>query len=210
MTLTVACVLKSGGEFRRAHVRELKASVEAHLTVPHRFVCLSDLSGDGYDTIALPHDWRGWFSKISMFKPGMFDGPVFYADLDTRVVANIDDIVLGHRFTVLANFWKAGQIGSGLMAWDTTKVDLSPIYRRFLVNPVAFMGEYSTRDKWGDQAFIAANSPIAPQFWQRQHPGRVVSFRKHCTAGVPAGASVVCYGGQARPWNTQLRLADAV
>lgn len=202
--LTVACVLKSGGEYKQDYVRALSYAVATNLKVPHRFKCLSDLPGEGYTTIELVNDFPGWFSKIELFRKGIFPGPVFYIDLDTAITGSLDDIVLGHTFTVLENFWTPGTIGSGLMAWNC---DLTAIYDAFCADPKAAMAEYTTRQKFGDQGFIQAHSPVPLEHWQTKFPGRVASYRKHCLNGVPEGVSVICYGGKVRPWNTKLKAA---
>lgn len=117
---------------------------------------------------------------------------------------SLDAIVLGHRFTVLQNFWadayrEPGRIGSGLMAWDC---DLSGIYESFRHDADRYLAEYKTKAKWGDQGFIKDHAPVEPERWQTKCPGRIVSFKKHVrpSRGVPAGASVVCFHGQPRPW----------
>lgn len=205
--LTIACVLRSGPEFRVEHVAALAAGVQRHLTLPYRFVCLTDtpsaVEAIGVEALPLRYGWPGWWAKMSLFEPGIFDGPALYIDLDTVVCGQIDDIATGHRFTVLENFWAPERIGSGLMAWDSA-VDLGQIYRRFIADPDVAMRQYVTIERWGDQGFIRFNTPVKPDLWQRKHPGIVVSYRRHVLpAGrVPAGASVVCYGGKARPWNT--------
>lgn len=198
--LNVVCVLKSGGEYKQEHVRALSYAVANNLKMAHRFYCLSDLPGKGYTVIPLLHDWPGWFAKIELYRKGLFDGPMFYLDLDTAITGPLADIVLGHRFTVLENFWTPGTIGSGLMAWNG---DLSAIYEAFMSSPKSAMAGCVTRQKFGDQGFVQFNSPVPLEFWQKKHPGRVASYRKHCLAGVPAGVSVVCYGGKVRPWNTK-------
>lgn len=171
-------------------------------------VCLTDLPREveavGVEAIRLQNDWRGWWSKMNLFKGGLFDGPVFYSDLDAIVVGSLDDLVLGHRFTVLRNFWNEGRIGSGLMAWDA---DLSAIYERFRLAPEMAMREYVTTERWGDQGFIRAHTPIEPDLWQVKHPGRVISYKKHVIPAdgvVPAPACVVCYHGLPRPWQTPI------
>lgn len=210
--LTVACVLRSGPEYRVEHVLALAAGVSRHLSRPHRFVCLTDcgIAGGqvmiraGIEPIPLKHRWPGWWSKVELFSPGLFDGPVFYSDLDALIVGSLDDLVDGHRFTVLRNFWNAGRIGSGLMAWDA---DLSAIYERFRLAPSAAMKQYVTTERWGDQGWINAHSPIRPELWQVKHPGRVISYKKHVLpngGAVPADVSVICYHGQPRPWNSPL------
>lgn len=204
--LTVACVMKSGGEYTPYHVKALAASVRKHLTRRHRFVCLTDIPKKmpaNVMPIELPDDWPGWWSKICLFKKGLIEGPVFYMDLDTIPVRNIDDLVLGHRFTVLRNFWTTtGLIGSGLMAWN---YDLSPIYHAFKLDPQQFIDTYKTRERWGDQGFIFHHTPIKYEMWQRLHPDRIVSWKLGCHAGqVPKSASIVCFHGVPRPWNTPL------
>jgi hypothetical protein len=209
--LNVACVLRSGGEYRPEHVLALAAGVHRHLSLPHRLVCLTDLVRDvgalrGVQAVPLLRDWKGWWSKIELFRPGLFGGPVFYADLDTIVVGPLDDLVLGHRLTVLRNFWSDDRIGSGLMAWDAGVVDVERIHARFCQAPDAIMRQYVTTERWGDQAFIKRYAPEPPALWQVKHPGRVFSYKKHVLpgGGVPAGASVICYHGKPRPWQTPL------
>ena len=209
--MTVCCVLRSGGDYKPEHVSHLRDDVRRHLKMEHRFVCLTDMSVD-CEKIPLPEKWPGWWSKISLFHPDI-PKPIVYIDLDTIIVGPLDDLALGHRFTVLQNFWAKDRIGSGMMAWDA---DLSAIYSAFAKSPAKFIREYVTQDKWGDQGFIRAHTPIEPERWQRKHPGKVVSYKHHCRPGVdpksqiigkpviPAGASVICHHGQPRPWRTPL------
>lgn len=213
--LNVACVLRSGGEYRPEHVFALADGIRRNLTIPYRFLCISDFAEvrrPGIDTVGIPEGWPGWWAKICLLKAGVFAGPVFYCDLDTIIVGPLDDIVRGHRFTVLKNFWRDDRIGSGVMAWDT---DLSGIYRRFASDPERWMREYKTPDKWGDQQFIFDNTPIQPERWQLKHPGRVVSYKRDILrrhgGKVPANASIIAYHGKPRPWETKLwRNAEAV
>lgn len=201
--LTVATVLKSGGEYRPEHVAALRDGFRRHLSLPHRFVCLSDMNAP-CETIPLEHRWKGWFSKIELFRPGLFDGPVFYADLDTVIVGPLDDLVTGHLFTVLENFWSKARIGSGLMAWS---IDLSKIYDDFAVAPKRHMAECTTTEKWGDQGFIRFHTPVEPERFQTISPGKVVSFKKHVLPArrVPDRAAVVCFHGQPRPFALSAR-----
>lgn len=204
MSLTVACVLKSGGEYKPEHVLALRAGVARHLSLPHRFVCLTDTPITDVNCILLHHDWPRWWPKLELWRPGVLTGPVLYIDLDTLIVGPIDDLALGHRFTVLRNVWveaDSPRIGSGLMAWDC---DLSHIYRQFCTSPEAYMAAGTTRENLGDQGFIQHYAPVPMDRWQDRFPGMVVSYRRHCARGVPAGASIVCFGGPVRPWDTAL------
>lgn len=215
--LTVACVLRSGGDYKPAHVAHLRDGVRRHLKMAHRFVCLTDLSVD-CQMIPLRNNWPGWWSKIELFHPDLRTlGPVLFFDLDTVIVGPLDGLALGHSFTVLENFWHADRIGSGMMAWNA---DLSAIYDAFARAPYRFIREYRASEKWGDQGFIKDHAPVEPERWQRKHPGKIVSYKMHCRPGVdrmsptagsprvPPAASVVCFHGKPRPWITTLWDAD--
>lgn len=203
--LTVAAVLRGGGEYSPEHVERLQEQVTRWLTLKHRFVCLTDQPQSSYHSVLLKHNWPKWWAKIELFRPGLFDGPTLYADLDTTICGPLDGLVTGHRFTVLRNVWVAAphpRIGSGLMAWDTREApELVRLYDTFRADPKRHMRQPQRPDNLGDQGFIQRYTPIEPERWQDKHPGRVVSWRKHCIDGqVPPRASIICFGGTVRPW----------
>lgn len=215
--LTVCCVLRSGGDYKPAHVTHLRDGVRRHLKMRHRFLCLTDLSVD-CEMVPLRNNWPGWWAKIELFHADM-PRPCLYFDLDTLIIGALDAIAIGHRFTVLENFWSKDRIGSGMMAWDC---DLSSINDAFAKSPDKFIKEYRTQAKWGDQGFIRDHATIQMDRWQRKYPGKVVSYKHHCRPGVdpkskiigkpviPAGAAVIAYHGRPRPWETPLWNKQAV
>ena len=89
--MIVACVLRSGGIYSPEWVRKLRDGVARQFTVPHRFVCLSDVDVSAIcERIPLVEDWPGWWSKIELFRSGLFDDTVLYFDLDTVPVGSLD------------------------------------------------------------------------------------------------------------------------
>lgn len=61
---------------------------------PFRFVCLTNVPDefdDSIEVVPLKHNWPGWWSKLELFRPGVFaDGDrVFYLDLDSVIVKSI-------------------------------------------------------------------------------------------------------------------------
>lgn len=208
---TVACVLKSG-QWRNRHVRVeyspdqvrwLRDMVAAHLRTAHRFVCLTDMSITGVDTIRLQDDLPGWWSKMELFRE-LEDA--FYIDLDTVIVGDITRMVKHrHRFTVLRNLSSrnTGRIGSGVMAW---RGDHSHLYQEFMASPSRHMSECTTPAKWGDQGFI--------QHVQRDHggwdhfqdlwPGRVKSYKFDLNRMAPdRDCRIVCFHGEPKPWEVK-------
>lgn len=97
--ITVACVYWKGvfrgreSIYSGEWVAKLKNMVARNLPMPHRFVCLSNVPVS-CERIHLLNDWRGWWSKIELFRPGLFDGDrVLYLDLDTIVLKDLTPIV---------------------------------------------------------------------------------------------------------------------
>lgn len=200
--LNVVCVYKTGGEYTPEHVAVLMNGFHKHLTVPYRFICLSDKVLHFCKTIPLRHKWKGWWSKIELFRPRIFKGPVFYCDLDTIITGSIDDMVLGHRFTTLHHFLEPKILSSAVMAWDA---DLSIIYKSFFVNSDRQMKIARTPMNWGDQGVIRQKAPIKPKFFQTRFPGRIVSYKLHVAKeGLSKDVSLVCFHGHPRPWMTDL------
>lgn len=204
--ITVACVLKSGGDYHPRHVSLLAAQIRAHLTLKHKFVCLTDVPDvvrrPWIEPIQLNDNWPGWWSKISLFAPGALKPPIIYFDLDVLVVRCIDDIVYDHKFTMLRSFWPNVPVNSSSMAWS---IDMSQIYKRFAANPIAFAALYRAKGRWGDQDWILHHAPIKPERWQDRAPGRFFSYKLQVKEDrIPDGASVIVYHGQPRPWDTAL------
>jgi len=207
---TIACVLhtapflnasaKATVRYKENQVQWLKNQIETHCTVPHRFVCLTNLNKiKGVETIKLRHNWPGWWSKMELF--ANFD-ECFYVDLDTVIVGNIDHIVTHpHKFTVLDNISRPdfNRIGSGLMAWSENNADL---YRAFKVNPHKWMNKYVTAHRWGDQGFIQDRLKEYDLF-QALFPGEIVSYKREVEgqSKPPFNSKIVIFSGKIKPWD---------
>lgn len=206
--LTVACVLRSGGEYTPEYVRVLHEGVATHLPEPFRFVCLTDIhEGWDYagpllfDTEPLLHDWPGWWAKLELFRPGLFSGPVLFADLDTVVVGDLSGLA-SYRgtFAILTDFYRPERGQSAVMMW-TPGPHTEAIYRRFLEDPADPMYRLHS-----DQSFIDLCLPNADRI-QDRYPGQCVSYKVHCRGrGVPDGARLVCAHGRPKPWDAEWSL----
>lgn len=192
MTLTVACVLRSGGPYTPAYVQRIRRRVCEHLTAPHNFVCLTDLPVNGVDTVPLAHKWPGYWSKIELFRPGLFTGRVLYFDLDTDIVGSLDDLARFDGRFAMVHDWTEDIGASPVMAWDADRLNVADVYEPFARNPTGAMA--SAR---GDQDWISNSLP-----WKSLrglYPGQIVSRWLECVEEVPEGARVVCWHGTPRP-----------
>lgn len=201
--VTVACVLKKGGDFHPEHVQYLKWQVERHSTVEHRFVCLTDALVPGVDTRRMFIGWPGWWSKVELFDYRLFNGSdeqVVYFDLDTVIVGNIDSLLEARpRFAMLEPFNRRGYRASGIMSWHGDFHDICHNHeRRFSWHAEQFKN---------DQNYIAAAA--AAQL--KKDPSlvndhvAVVSYKWHCRErGKPEPhARIVCFHGKPRPWEVE-------
>lgn len=197
--LTVACVLRSGGIYDATWVARLQRGVARHLGLPHRVVCLSDVEVP-CERIPLVNRWPGWWSKLELFRPGLFGGRVLYLDLDTVVVGSLDAIAAyPHHFTMAHEYYRPDQFCSTAMAWDGSfdfglsdafSIDLIPRYR--------------ARQHIGDQAFIEdrlrAQGVKIETFRDLFGEQSIASYKFHeCAKGPPATASVVAFHGKPKP-----------
>lgn len=203
--LTVACVLRRGGQywgtregpFFAKYVRVLREAVAAHLHLPHRFVCLSDIDVP-CERIALRQYWRGAWAKLELFRHGLFDGPVLYLDLDTVVLGALDELA---RAALDSDFAGArhrqGGLDAAVMAW---RVDCSFLYRRYAWLPEYWMHRYRAA---GQRAFIEAGLGRAGIAWRaidEALPGSLVDHADLGARGEVAQAARLCvFHGRPRP-----------
>ena len=187
--LTVACV--DAGNYLgrgREYVEKLRRMVARHLSLPHVFTCLTDYGPVGNEHgdaptffIALPPGLRGWWNKIVLFRPGLFEGRVLYLDLDSVITGPLDPLAAAKGILHLDRWgWDRKVYGSGVMVFDAG--EHADIWEKFTPEV--------PRKFEGDQDFITSLGG-----WPALPDGLCVSYRYHCKKGPPAGASVVCFHG---------------
>jgi hypothetical protein len=99
MSLKIVCVNAQdylGRGFQ--YTTSLHKMVQRHLTLPHEFIVFTDDTQHYPEPIVkrpLPHPGlTGWFNKIALFKPGVFEAGdrIVYLDLDTLICGSLDEI----------------------------------------------------------------------------------------------------------------------
>lgn len=197
--------LKWGEKYGPEYVNRLYAGVKRHTTKRFRFYCLTDdPTGITHDIQIVPlkyaHRLDSWWNKISLFGadlPIPIGQRIFYIDLDTLIVGNIDNL-LDHRqreIVVLRDFYhgvakSAGTVASGLMSWNHRHYKY--IWNEFIKDPENAVKQAAPH---GDQWWIEKNI-TSYHFWQDLYPDQVVSFKMHCQDGLPKDAKIVCYHGR--------------
>lgn len=222
--VTIACV-KWGDKYSIDYVNRLYNAVKRNLTIPFKFVCFTE-DAKGLDPaiviqalsnslpITTPR-FQGWWYKLELFrKNNGLEGRVFYIDLDTVIVGNIDKIANtpdSDGFIVLRDFYRGyrpnqaitSEMGSGLMAWTANKH--THLWDEFIKNAAQIM----TTTGGGDQIWIQKKQPTR-KYWQDLFPNQVISYKVHCCPGnsrnnwftpqpLSKNSRVVCFHGPPRP-----------
>lgn len=183
--ITVACVEAGNYEGRGTeYVNKLRSMVRRHLPVPHRFVCLTDevYPREGVERIPLVMGPQGWWSKVELFRPGLFSGRVLALDLDTLVVGSLDALVKLKGTVHLRDWgWDRDLYGNAIMLWDAGEHE--EVWARYTP-------EVARRLRGdNDWMFELGGWPALPK-------GLNVSYRYHCKDGPPAGAVTVSMHGR--------------
>lgn len=198
---TIICVLKLGGDFTSIYVRKLQNAVKRHLTMPYEFICLTDDSSiDFCRTIPLKHRWKGWWSKIEVFRAGLVDtNRIIYFDLDTVILNNIDILTeQDYDFIALQPFNPKKRnnpylMNSSIMSWKNTG-EFNFLYDQF--NTKSSDGRFR-----GDQDYIGSQlirKGKKYKHWQLLIDG-IYSYKRNCKDEIPKETKVVCFHGRPRP-----------
>lgn len=208
--MIIACVLKSGGEYNAQYVTRLYQGCLRFAHSYFQFTCITDLPAEEFpheiSVVPLEHGWPGWWSKMELFRPGLFplDEQVFYMDLDTMIVGNIRHIVeCDCVFAGLEDFYgvRASGLATGLLSWRGNSGIPDKIYESALDFVPKKITERNWKKHW-DQIFVKdvlSEIGITPVFLQREFPGEILSWKKDCAGGVPALAKIICFHGNPRP-----------
>src|SRR5690606_8893669 len=185
------------------YVDRMRAQVGQHLTIPHRFVEVTERD--------LPEGRTGWFNKLYLLE--MFDGEVLYLDLDVDVVANIDHLVelgrsdpgriwarndFSYPVTIEARVSRPGYAGPLMHNGREATINSSVMYWR------------GRKDMSGAEALIPVTHGdqgiITALFWPDGiglFPEESIrSYKYHVQRGLGTG-SITVYHGRPKPHDLQ-------
>ena len=192
--LAVYCVLW-GDKYSHYYVQRLQREVSKHLTIPHRFRCLTDQEIEGVETVPQVSSKPGWWQKLDLF---WFTGPALYFDLDVVITGNLDPFVgTDKQIRTCKNWAQSGHGGcqSSIMYWENARhiydtadqVDMHwpPVNRPGVL--------------WGDQERLTQlrdEGELAVDYFD---PGLIASYKYHCRQGLPDDCRAVIFHGSPKP-----------
>lgn len=184
-------------EFKIEYVQALKRQIDKWAPLAS-FECLSDVDVPGVECRKLKRGWPGWWSKLELFDPEL-RGDFLFMDIDTVIVGPLDDIGRVKKLTMLRDFYRDGKklkegLGGGLM-YLTEEARKEP-WKYFSEHPASYMRTYAR----GEQHLLETYWLNKADRWQDEVPNQVVSWKVHCSKGIPLDARIICFHGKPRPW----------
>ena len=204
--LKIVC-LKWGDKYQAHYVNKLYAGIARNTTIPFQLHCFTENPRGLFGQIithSLPFDTiESWWNKLFLFSndAGFAQGEkIFYGDLDTLMVGNINQILSYNpeKLVILRDFYTGlartvvgdNNVGSGLMYWKHGQY--SYVWESFIKDPRAAIESVKPH---GDQKWIQ-NCISDRLYWQDLFPGQINSFKVHCNTGLPAQSKIICYHGK--------------
>ena len=206
--LNIALVLKSGGRYTRDWVIRLANQVDTYLDLDHRFVVFTDEPaadfGPRFVVIPLNDGLPGWWSKMEIFRPGLFKERerVLYLDLDTLALGSLNEIAgYDGTFAALADFTRPEVVGTGVMAFRTSPLTAT-LFQSFTADVADGMLLRTRPALPGDQDYVTAKIGGSVQRLQTLYPEQIVSYKVHgCEEAPITGARLCCFHGDPKPDN---------
>ena len=209
--VNVIC-MKWGTKYTSNDVNILHSMVKRHLTIPHRFVCLTDNKKgiiDEVECFDMPNidvpeavDGSPW-RKLGMFseKIGNLSGKALFLDLDIVITDNIDCFfTFSNKFTIIENWTQKGRgIGNSSVYCYTIGAhsDVIQYYRDHI--------EEVTNKYSNEQIYLSrkiGDIDYWPASWCK-------SFKRHCiptyivryfmTPVKPKDVKIVVFHGNPKP-----------
>lgn len=161
--LTVACAW--WGWYPAEYVTRLKLAVERNLSIPHKFVCMTDFDAP-CETVPLDCDLPGNMKLMALYRPNNgLEGRVLAMDLDSLIVGSLDDI--------------ASYDGDFCVVRDFNQGTVDGFLRSFEAGKHEYLWEEAT-DRFSMEIPYFQRHLKEPDYWQDLYPGQVVSYKRHC------------------------------
>jgi hypothetical protein len=205
-----------GTSYRAPHVQRLAQSVRQWLTVPHRFLCLTDHPVSGVETVAnpAPEYPTRCYRRLWLFSEAaaQLGDRILHLDLDLVICGPLDALV---RRSADLTIYRAGSIAargyslnpSVLWLRTGTQTDIWDRYRR---HPREVAAAANADGFWGsDQAVIShlRKNMTVDTFGDEDG---VVSFRRirhESLAAPPPGTCIVSFHGKRTPFEKEIQQA---
>jgi hypothetical protein len=191
--------LQVGNKYGDHYVHALRRSLKSF---GHTLVVL----GQEYPLPVLPLE--GWYWKTYLFSKDLQDdlGPIFWLDLDTVIMSDIDWVVVD-KFMCLRSAWHPDEWGSGVMTipqgtghkfWELV-AEHPELAMKYHGGGIRF-GDQGLIRRAGDEGMIQHDG-IHASMLQHRWPGKLASYKNDIVQNNvdPESTSIVFFHGLPRP-----------
>lgn len=204
--VTIACALwtdpardKRGYRYTPDHVRTLKSMVARRLSLPHRFVCITDETIEGVETV--PLDWRTHvpgtcYLKLMLWRPDIgkiLGDRIGFLDLDCVVTDSLDPLFDRTEDVVL---WRNPGFGQPRRSFYQTSIMLLTAGSR----PGLWEGfdrdNLAHRTAGSDQALLSERLSLDEAHWTAADG---VYHARYLGPDLPDNARAVFFPGSGEP-----------
>jgi len=212
MTLNIACVLKIEPDnykrpvYNKNWVDKLYRAVKKNYNKNFNFVCLTnDIdSCNEYNIKPLSFCSWGWWNKLELFSPDLFDGPTLFLDLDVVICKNFTQVIekLPNDLLLMCVEPYKNLLNSSVMYWNGEFDDL---YFEFFKNQQSIISKYefSTKEQSaiGDGAFIIDHLQDRAQSLNKYVEEGFFNWRHHKVMTDIDDPTMLIFTGTEKPTN---------
>ena len=186
-SVNVIC-LKWGTLYGPEYVNHLYNMVARNLSLPFRFICLTEHSEGIKDEVEIfplpefeepPWEYARFCSawrKLALFKPGLADmqGKVLFLDLDVVIIKPIDELFsYANKFAIIENWYQKNQLAGQASAFCFEAGKPVTLLENYLNNPLAVLNKYQTEQAYITGELGQGGFEFFPEPWCQ-------SFKMHC------------------------------
>lgn len=178
--LTVVCI-KVGTKYGSEYVNKLQDMAQEHLTIPHRFICITDNPINLHcKTLPPEEETDGWWTKLTLFRknPYGIEGKILFLDLDIIIRENINCFITNNDFQIIQD-WYLPMFNSSVFLLEAgTRTE---VWSTYIKDPI----EAKRHATGGDQHWITqhAKAKTWPDEWIKSYKvnlfkeeGKIVVF----------------------------------
>lgn len=201
--------MNTGNHAPVSEVLTLKRMVDRHLSLPHEFVCITEDSIDGIETVEPINDLPGFWGKVNLFAPEISRKRNLWLDLDVTITRCIDGFVdplkTGKQLRIALNWAQSGWGGlqSSVMYYEGQKAQ--HIFDDFDRSIACWPPRTNTfwdngQVQYGDQEWCTYLRDTGRLRVEYFNEGEVCSYKYHCAGkGLPSASRVQVFHGRPNP-----------
>lgn len=207
LDLNIVCFLWHGDRWSEdddghEYVNRLYRSVQRNLTIPHNFICLTNMPDGLEDGIIIrplhAPSWKGCLPKVCMFDPLLgLRGQVLSLDIDVVITGSLDELA-GYRgnFAVRSSFADPRLLDGDIVGFKVG-YRTNAVWNPLKLDPKKVEHITGGRERYWYRHVFGNDMDK----WQELYPGQLLSYKRHIrrTGVLPEDARIVSCHGRPRP-----------